>query len=454
MSFLQIVSANFLSITITMLFLIWMSGILLGRIPNRGRKHTVICILFTLFLVLLLSILAAVCYRTGFWRLPYGVGRLAWQYFVLICAALLLRLVHGASFRDCCLSVMMMEILGSYGDLLSELYLYGRLFDLRVASELREYLFWLLGIRPSCLLICGLVIVKLGFGKIYRQWLEQERIHRGILLLLALYPVYGEALDHVINAPEKNRAYFLLPLILLLVIHMIFVYVGRDWQQKQYILAQQANLRQQTIYIEKMEQLQAEVRRFRHDFKNMTAGMYLQAREGDLDAIRSFIREMTEDFDRQAGEQIRLMNQLANVHMVEIKGLLLEKLAQMQKEEIRCDLEVLHPFEETRMRSTDLCRCLGILMDNAADEVRGKEDARIHLMISSQDGCTTFRIKNTLYGKVDFQSLGTAGYTTKGEGHGIGLESYRKILGRYDFVFPFTAIQDGYFVQELKIQET
>ena len=147
------------------------------------------------------------------------------------------------------------------------------------------------------------------------------------------------------------------------------------------------------------------------------------------------------------------LNQLANVHMAEIKGLLLEKLAWMQKEEIHCDLEVLHPFEGTRMRSTDLCRCLGILMDNAADEVRGKEDARIHLMISSQNGCTTFRVKNTLYGKVDFQRLGTAGYTTKGEGRGIGLESYRKILGRYDFVFPFTAIQDGYFVQELLIQE-
>lgn len=172
-----------------------------------------------------------------------------------------------------------------------------------------------------------------------------------------------------------------------------------------------------------------------------------------MKAVQSFIREMTEDFDRQAGDQIRLLNQLANVHMAEIKGLLLEKLALMQKEGIYCELEVLRPFEGTRMRSTDLCRCLGILMDNAADEVRGKENAKIHLMISSQDGCTTFRIKNTLYNTADFQKIGTAGYTTKGEGRGIGLESYRKLLEKYDFVFPFTAIQDGYFVQELKIQE-
>ncbi len=453
MSFWGIVSANSLSMIITMLFLLWMSGVLLGRIPNRGIGHTVTWILFMLFLVLLISVLGAVCYRTGFWHLPYSIGSLSWQYFVLVCSGMFLRLVYRVPLRDCFLSVMMIELLGSYGDLLSELYLYGRFYDLTVASELRGYLFWMFGIRPGSLLLCGLVIIKSGIGKIYRRWLEQEKIHRGILVLLGLYPVYCEALDHVINDPGKNRAYLLLPFVMLLVIHMIFVYVGRDWQQKQYILAQQTNLRQQTIYIEKMEQIQAELRRFRHDFKNMTAGMYLQAREGDLDAVRSFIREMTEDFDRQVGGQVRLMNQLANVHVAEIKGLLLEKLACMQKEEIRCELEVLHPFERTRMRSTDLCRCLGILMDNAADEVRGKEDGKIHLMISSQNGCTTFRVKNTLYGKVDFQNLGTAGYTTKGEGRGIGLESYRKILGRYDFVFPFTAIQDGYFVQELKIQE-
>lgn len=453
MSFVQIVSANSLSMTITMLFLLWMSGILLGRIPGRGKKHVIICILSGLFLVLLLSTVAAVCFRTGFWHLPYEIGRIIWQYFVLACMALLLRIIYRASFRDCCLSVMMIELLGSYGELLSELYTYGRLFNLAVASELKSYLLWMLCIEPFCLFLCSLVIVKSGMGKIYRQWLEQERIHRGIFLLLGLYPVYSIALEHVINDPGKSRAYLILPFVMLLVIHMIFVYVGRDCQQKQYILAQETNLRQQTLYVEKMEQIQAELRRFRHDFKNMTAGMYFQAKEGETDAVRSFIQEMTEDFDRQVGDQVRLLNQLANVHMAEVKGLLLEKLIRMQKEDICCELEVLRPFEGTRMRSTDLCRCLGILMDNAVDEVRGKENARIHLMISSQEGCTTFRIRNTLYGEVDFQSLGTTGYTTKGEGHGIGLESYRRILGRYDFVFPFTAIQDGCFVQELKIKE-
>lgn len=454
MSFWQITGANILGTIINIIFLIWMSGILLGRIPNYGTKHTVKCVLAALALVLTLAVVATICYLAGIWNWKYCTGMLLWQYFVLACEVLLLRLLYRTSFRNCWLDALMVEILYSYGEILAELYVHGNVYNLSVVEERRIYLFWMLVISPLCLLLCGLVIDKSGMGKVYRQWLEQEKLHKGIMLLFAFYPMFYVIIQNVMSGEGIKWASLLFPLFMLLVIHMICVYVGRDRQQKQYIMAQQASIRQQTIYIEKMEQMQSELRRFRHDFKNLMSGMYLQAKEGDLDAVQTFIQEMTGDFDRQVGGQIRLMNQLGNIHMMEVKSLFLEKLAVMQKENISCELEVLCPFEGTRMRSTDLCRCLGILLDNAMDEVRGREGAQIHLMISSQKDCTTFRIRNTLYSTVDFQRLSTAGYTTKGSGHGIGLESYRKLLEKYDFVFSYTAIQDGYFIQELKIQES
>ena len=184
------------------------------------------------------------------------------------------------------------------------------------------------------------------------------------------------------------------------------------------------------------------------------SGMYLQAEEGNLEAIQGYIQEMTEDFDLQVGSQIRLMNQLANIRVTEVKGLFLEKLHTMQREEIHCEFDVLKPFKETRVRSTDLCRCLGILLDNAMEEVQGKKDGRIQIMISSQSGYTTFLVKNTLYSAVDFHKLGIAGYSTKGNGRGIGLNNYKRILGKYEKALSLTTIQDGYFIQELKIQES
>lgn len=453
MSNWQIMASNFWSLGIYFIFLLWMSDLLLGRFPRQGIRQGILCTLLGLALVAVMSFVGMVCYRMGLWKWGNGAGKLIFQYFMIGCKILFLHFLYRTSLRDCCLAELMTEILCAYGEILSEFYYYGKVFDLSVPDQRRTYLFWFLVIAPACLLFCGLVIDRFGLGKIYRKWMDQEEVHKGILFLLVFFPVLYELLRNVMVGDDFENVHRLFPLFFLLAIHLIFVYVERDRQQRQSIIVQRASLRQQAIYIEEMEQMQAELRRFRHDFKNMMAGMYLQAKEGDLDAVRNFIQEMTGDFDRQVGGQIRLLNQLSNIRVVEVKSLLLEKLARMRQEGIFCELEVVNPFKATQMRSTDLCRCLGILVDNAMDEVRGRQDGRIHLMISSRDGCSTFRVKNTLYGTVDFGRLGTAGYTTKGRGRGIGLESYRKILEKYACALSFTAIQDGCFVQELKVEE-
>ena len=274
------------------------------------------------------------------------------------------------------------------------------------------------------------------------------------MVFLGFYPILTQIIQEAVDYSARDIGYNpATAMFFLMVVYMIFIYTGREGLQQKRIEDQNVSLRQQGAYIENLEGLQREVRRFRHDFKNMMSGMYLQAEEGNIEAIQSYIHEMTEDFDLQVGSQIRLMNQLANIRVTEVKGLFLEKMKTMQEEDIHWELEVLKPFEKTRIRSTDLCRCLGILLDNAMEEVQGRKDGRIHIMISSQNGYTTFRVKNTLYTSLDFHKVGTPGYSTKGKDRGIGLDNYKKILGRYEKTLPLTTIQDGYFIQEIKIQE-
>ena len=119
-------------------------------------------------------------------------------------------------------------------------------------------------------------------------------------------------------------------IVFLLVLYIIFLYVGQKEMQRKRIEEQTVSLRQQMAYIQNLEELQKEARRFRHDFKNMMSGMYLQAEEGNLEAVQGYIQEMTEDFDVQVGSRIRIMNQLANIRVTEVKGLFLEKMKMMQ----------------------------------------------------------------------------------------------------------------------------
>ena len=62
-------------------------------------------------------------------------------------------------------------------------------------------------------------------------------------------------------------------------------------------------------------------------------------------------------------------------------------------------------------------------------------------------------MKNRLYHEVDVHRIWQQGYSTRGAERGIGLASYRKILDGYGNVLPATAVEEGYFVQEFKVQE-
>ncbi len=103
---------------------------------------------------------------------------------------------------------------------------------------------------------------------------------------------------------------------------------------------------------------------------------------------------------------------------MELKGLLLNKMELMKSKHIKCELEVLRPLLYTTLHGTDLCRCFGILIDNAIDEVCGKQNAYVNIMISRQEGFTTFRVKNTLYSEIDFHKIWFEGYSTKAEVQG------------------------------------
>lgn len=453
MTFFDAMCANLLSMGITTAFYVCASLLLLGEIPYKNRRHY-----YTIFWTLMLYIFACalvgtIFYKTGLFALPHSGGEVIIDYFTIFGSILFLRAMYEKSFGTYLATAVFLNILYSFGWNLSDIFSPDKFYYMGNMSDRKQYLFQEWVVIPFCLFLTLAFLYKTKAGKLFGQW-ENQKLKPLILVFLGLYPALQQIVQEVVEISAKDAGYNpATTVIFLLIIYMIFIYTGREEMQQRRIEEQNISLEQQGAYIENLEGLQREVRRFRHDFRNMMSGMYLQAEEGNLTAIQTYIQEMTEDFDLQVGNQIRLMNQLANIRITEVKGLFLEKMKKMQEEEIHWELEVLNPFEKTRMRSTDLCRCLGILLDNAMEEVKGKKDGRIHIMISRQSGYTTLRVKNTMYSAVEFHRLGSLGYSTKGADRGVGLNNYKNILEKYEKALSFTMIQDGEFVQELKIQE-
>lgn len=452
MSFLSVFVHNTVSIVVSLVYVVFVGMAVLKILPANPRKYGLCRIALATVCKVSVILLATVFYKKGL--LAYIFNNILLAYVLLIGNALCVCLVFREKFRRCWGITLFTQIVVEYSGTLSFLIFTDRPLVLNIPEERRVYMLVNYGVGPGVFFLLLYLLYKMKIGDAYRRWLEHGEFWSRGMICLSAYPIlfYG-ATDLLMGSGVSRNVSWGITLLMLFAALVLFHHMGmEEWQRREFA-SQQIILQQQDVYIKTLEGMQEEMRRFRHDYKNMMSGLYLTAREGELAKTHCFIQEMTEDFDSQIGDRIRQMGQLGNVCMTEVKGLLLTKLVQMQRDGTVCELEVMHPFRGTRCRITDLCRCLGILIDNAMEEVRGREDARVHIMISSQGGYTTFRVKNRLYHTVDVHEIWQRGYSTKGADRGLGLASYRKILADYEDVLTATAVQEGYFIQEFKVRE-
>ena len=452
MSFLSVFVHNTVSIVVSLVYVVFVGMAVLKILPANPRKYGLCRIALATVCKVSVILLATVFYKKGL--LAYVFSNILLAYVLLIGNALCVCLVFREKFRRCWGITLFTQIIVEYSGTLSFLIFTDRPLVLNIPEERRVYMLVNYGVGPGVFFLLLYLLYKMKVGDAYRRWLEHGEFWSRGMICLSAYPILIYGATGLLTGSGVSRNVSLgITLLMLAAALVLLHHIGmEEWQRREFA-SQQIILQQQDVYIKTLEGMQEEMQRFRHDYKNMMSGLYLTAREGELAKTHCFIQEMTEDFDSQIGDRIRQMGQLGNVCMTEVKGLLLTKLAQMQRDGTVCELEVMHPFQGTRCRITDLCRCLGILIDNAMEEVRGREDARVHIMISSQGGYTTFRVKNRLYHTVDVHEIWQRGYSTKGADRGLGLASYRKILAGYEDVLPATAVQEGYFIQEFKVRE-
>lgn len=119
---------------------------------------------------------------------------------------------------------------------------------------------------------------------------------------------------------------------------------------------------------------------------------------------------------------------------------------------IDCRLEALYPVEGVGMDVWDFTRCLGILLDNAAEAAAETKTPWGEVVLLAQGEGLSLRVSNPYAGSVDPDKLWAEDSSTKGEGRGLGLASYQRILAGYANAASSTSWAEGVFVQELTVE--
>ena len=324
------------------------------------------------------------------------------------------------------------------------------LLNLPVSNESR----WdavVLAIYFAMALCAAALLRRLRFGAWFRLLLEDAPDRRRIALLLFALETAMEVffLLQPGIAPGYLAAYYLLVVVLALLTAGLVIYLAQRLDAAQKVEAQRNVIAQQQLYERDLEAIRQEVRAFRHDYKNLLAE---QAGKGELDALRAALSELDAGFDQRIGDKIRACAQLGNVRVPPVRSLLLSKLAAMAQKGVGCRLEVLYPVEQAGMDVWDLARCLGILLDNAAEAALDTAAPWVEVILLAQGAGLSLQVSNPYANAIDPGRLWEEGFSTKGAGRGLGLPSLQRILASYPNASCSTSWANGVFIQKLAVE--
>lgn len=205
----------------------------------------------------------------------------------------------------------------------------------------------------------------------------------------------------------------------------------------------------QVTYVEEINQLLVSVKAQRHDFLNYVQTIQSLVDLGKVTELKDFMKELT-------GE-IQLTNEMINIGNPAIAALIRSKLAQALERKVRFENN-FHGLDKLDfgMKSLDLTRVIGNLIDNAFDEVmKYPEDRRfVRLEGVLADNTLEFVIRNTCddAARIVEEKLFEQGYSTKAGAHqGLGLSIVKDIVTSYKGTLQVMADEDGYIVFAVRL---
>lgn len=221
----------------------------------------------------------------------------------------------------------------------------------------------------------------------------------------------------------------------------------------QYEESKNAELKRQQLledYITCLENIVEETRIFRHDYKNMLSTMAGFIHENRLEELQVYFDQQLKRPAYSKLDEMQAWQYLKNIQPMEIKGLLFEKILAALGKGVRVHVEISENVNVVYEGLSDLIRILGVFIDNAVEAVEEREGI-LCIIIAKMDDRILFQVMNDCENQPDLSKIFCKGYSTKGEGRGLGLYSVRSLLQVHEDMAHEYKVEQGMFIQRLEI---
>lgn len=199
----------------------------------------------------------------------------------------------------------------------------------------------------------------------------------------------------------------------------------------------------ETHYAE-VENMYRRMRGWRHDYRNHIQTMKAYVSSGDLEALAKYLELLDEDL-RTVDTVIKTGNAMTD-------AILNSKISLARSKSITVKADARIPVA-LKISEIDLCVLLGNLFDNAIEASLGlPEEKRLIRLYMDMKGTQLYISETNFTASKKRLKTGAIFTTTKGEGHGFGLERMDAIVERCGG-FIRRASEDGAFTTEILLPQ-
>lgn len=153
----------------------------------------------------------------------------------------------------------------------------------------------------------------------------------------------------------------------------------------------------------------------------------------------------------------QLMGQSSIIPEGGLRGLVYSKMLLMKEYNIDFDLSIDRSIKRVQLLQLgdttvlDICKIIGVFLDNAIEAVSSLEERFIDLEMSIENKKLYISVSNNYEGIIPMEEIENHGYTTKGRGHGYGLSLVKKIIDENSLLKNEKGVSSEEFTQRLII---
>lgn len=301
--------------------------------------------------------------------------------------------------------------------------------------------------------------VKINFDNLKRG-AKKNFLNRYFVLMNLSMIVYLFTLQFLVIGEEfipnalEHREHLVGIYVVIFFVMLIYLNSTLTARLEEELLYQKdKQLEELLLYSQHVESLYNEIRSFRHDYINVLTSIQYGIEMKDIDAIQEVYENvLTKTKNKISDSQYDFAN-LSKISNPAIKSVISAKLLEAQSKGIELHIEVEEKLHLANMDTLDFIIILSILLDNAIEATELSVKPSLILAIFEEKDTEFIIVENSIaQDKVEISNIFNHGFSSKGEGRGIGLANVHSILDKYPSASIKTKSRNYSFKQVIEIR--